>query len=644
MNEAWMPVSAPLLNHSDDPHTRRAALADLLMQERSPSAVALAPDGKRVAFVVTEPVPGAQTFSRRIWLTDLEGNARPLTTGKQNEREPCWSPDGRWLAFVATPEGQQKPQLYRINPDGGDPEQLCSMPNGVMNLAWAPDGSRISFLSLEGEEPKSDPKVLGPERYCRLWAVRPGHTVPEPITPPNVTVFEYVWSPDSKQVALYYSHGSDYTDWYNSEIGVVPANGGSVRQLTLLQWQARALAWSPDSTRIAYLSGRWSDPGRGCGDIFTVSVADGQTRNLTPGIDCSPAWCRWLPDGRSLLFTAVKHVTHQICLLDSQSGRVTVLDDDFVMYWDQPSLSTTPDGRMMATTHSTPQKPADVWYGTLTEQGIKWRQLSRLNPLLEALGEPVKTERIRYKSVDGRMIDGIFMHPLKPPADGMLPPLFVQVHGGPSGAECDSWKGGFSFMAATEGFAVFRPNYRGSWGQGAAFADEVLGDMGGKDFQDIMSGVEYLVQQGEVDGERVCIGGWSNGGFLSAWAITQTDRFKAAMVGAGIIDFHNMHGQSNIADADELLLNANPLDQPEVYRACSPLTFAGRVKTPTLILHGEADEAVPVAQAYMFYRALRERKVPVECVIYPREGHGFHEFDHMRDSVLRVVEWFLRYV
>src|SRR6266851_2904935 len=281
------------------------------------------------------------------------------------------SSDGKKLAFITQAEGEkEKPQLYLMPAEGGDPRQVCKMPNGISDLAWAPDGSRIAFISLEGEEPKNDPKVISPGRQRRLWTVRPDHTIPEPVVPDGISVWEYSWSPDSKQLALYYATGPGDTDWYRGQIGVIAA-----------------------------------------------------------------------------------------------------------------------------------------------------------------------------------------------------------------------------------GYAVFRPNMRGSWGHGTAFADAVLGDMGGKDFQDILNGVEYLVREGLVDGSRIGIGGWSNGGYLTAWAVTQSNRFKAAMMGAGISDWHNMHAQTNIADADILLLAADPLENPEVYRKHSPLTYAGRVTTPTLILHGEDDPAVPVAQA-----------------------------------------------
>lgn len=628
--------------------THLSVILDTLLDERFPFAPTISPDGQRVAFVVGGYVPGEQKRRQHIWMVDTaSGDARPFTNGKRDEYAPHWSPDGKHLAFITTPEGEKaKPQLYLIAAEGGEPRLLCTMPNGVSDLAWAPDGSRISFTSLEGDEPKQDPKILGAARHRRLWTMRPDQAVPEPVTQANLTIREYVWSPDSQQIALYYSEGAEETDWYHSHIGVVSANGGAVHKAVHLTRPARALAWSPDGQHLAYLSGGWSDPGRGSGDIFTVALANGQIRNLTPGIACSPSWCCWLADGHHLLFTAVKHVTHQVSLLDIRNGSFTVLVEDFVMQGDQPTLALTPDQRFCATIHATAQQPDDLWFGTLSyadklPNGIAWKRLSRLNPLIEETVEMTTTERISYTSIDGWQIDGLFSAPLHTPA-GTLPPLYVDVHGGPSGAFCDDWFPQTPIYAA-HGWAVFRPNMRGSWGQGTAFADAVLGDMGGKDMQDILNGVEYLVQQGKVDGQRVCIGGWSNGGYLSACAVTQSNRFRAAMVGAGITDWHNMHAQSNIPDADILLLGTSPLEQPEIYHQRSPITFAQRVTTPTLVLHGEDDPCVPVAQAYAFHRALTERHVPVECVVYPREGHGVGERDHLRDAITRQLNWFKRF-
>jgi dipeptidyl aminopeptidase/acylaminoacyl peptidase len=208
----------------------------------------------------------------------------------------------------------------------------------------------------------------------------------------------------------------------------------------------------------------------------------------------------------------------------------------------------------------------------------------------------------------------------------------------------DDWGGGPTQVLAAAGYAVLRPNIRGSMSRGVAFADAVMGDVGGKDFQDILRGVDDLVGRGLVDGSRVGIMGWSYGGYMTAWAVTQTTRFKAALMGAGISDWHNFHAQGSLQDSDLKQLGVDPLEHPEKYRERSPITFAGRVRTPTLILHGEKDEPVPVAQAYAFYRALRERDVPVELVVYPREGHGLAERDHVRDMYERMLRWFAQYL
>ncbi|GAC1377976.1 MAG: S9 family peptidase [Ktedonobacteraceae bacterium] len=623
-----------------------------ILDLRFPDDINLSPDGKKAAFVVWERNGNEPKRIGRIWIADTSGNTepRPFTKGKKGDFCPRWSPDSKQLAFISTGEGEKdKPQLYLMSTEGGEPKQVCTMPNGVSDLSWSPDGSRIAFIALEGEEPQSDPMVIAPGRYHRLWIVRADYDIAEPVTPPDVTVWEYAWSQNSKQFALYYSNGPDETDWYRGQIGVVAAGGGAVRQVSQLTRQASGLAYAPDGAQLAYISGEWSDPGRGCGDIFILSLKDGKTRNLTPNIEFSPCWCAWFPDGHRLLYTCCQGVTHQIGILDATDGTVTILAGDFVMWGDQPVLSLTPDLHAFATVHTNQQHPLDIYFGEIasenngTARSINWRRLTRLNAIAEETIAAAASKRMRYESIDGWWIDALFTLPTSHKNDE-LPPLFVNIHGGPSGAWCDDWGTFYTQLLASAGYAVLRPNIRGSWGRGVAFADAVFGDMGGKDLQDILYGIEYLIKQGLVDGSRVAIGGWSNGGYLSAWAVTQTTRFKAAIVGAGITDWHNFHAQTNLADADMRQMAVDPLEQPEVYHRHSPITYAGRVTTPTLILHGENDPAVPVAQAYAFYRALRERNVPVELVVYPREGHGLSERAHVIDSEERLLHWLERYV
>lgn len=611
----------------------------------------LSPDGQRVAFTLSAFVANQQKAQARIWMVETsgKGEARPLTRGPRDDVHPRWSPDSRQLAYVSTAEGEkEKPQLHVIAVHDGEARRVCTMPNGVSDPEWAPDGSRIAFLSLEGEKPQSDPLVVVPAHHRRLWTVRSDFTIPEPVTPDNLTIWEYAWSPDGKQIAVYYSTGPDETDWYNGQIGIVPASGGAVRQLSQLEGQASSLAWSPDGRQIAYVTGNWSDRGLVGGDLFIHSIENSEVRNLTPNGTSSLSWCRWSPDGKQLLYAAWSGVTHQMALLNVHDGRREILAEDFVIGERfGPRFSATSDLRSVAVTHATHEHPYDVWFGELAEEGsavrsFEWRQLTRLNPIAEETLAIAPTERIRYASVDGWQIDALFTSPLH--YEGKTPPpLVVHVHGGPSLAYVDSW-GGWGQVLASAGFAVLEANIRGSQGRGTAFSDAVLGDMGGKDFQDLMCGIDYLIQRGLVDANRIGIVGWSYGGFMTAWALTQTNRFKAAMMGAGICDFHSFHAQTNTPDWDRRFIGVDLLEHPATYRERSAITYTARVSTPTLIMHGEKDECVPVNQAYAFRRALKERGVPVELVVYPREGHNPKEQSHLRDLEERLVRWCQRYV
>jgi len=618
--------------------------------------VNLSPDGQRVAFEVSDWATGQRKRRSTIWVVETSagepGNQKPLSKSGRQDSCPRWSPDSSQLAFIskeAGDESKDKPQLYLIPAQGGEARQACTMPIGVSDLEWSPDGSRIAFISLEGAEPQTDPIVVTPGRHRRLWTIRPGFDIAEPVTPDGFTVWEYAWSPDCQQIALYYSTGPDDTDWYRGQIGIVPASGGSIRQVTQLTRQASALTWSPDGKRLAFISGEWSDPCRGGGDVFVLSLVDGEVRNLTPGIACSPSWCRWFPDGQQLLFTAWNGLTQQIGILRESDGTVNTLANDFIMDRGWPHLSPAPDLRCFATTHFDQQHPIDIWFGKMSEarehsQGeITWKRLTHLNALAEATFALSRSERISYTSVDDWRIDALFTPPLAHTGD-TPPPLIVDVHGGPSWAWVDDMGDSLTQLFAAAGYAALRPNVRGSWGRGVAFADAVICDMGGKDFQDILYGVDYLVERGLVDGKRVAIAGGSYGGFMAAWAVTQTHRFKTAIMIAGVCDFHSFHAQSRIYDWDMRFLCGNPLDQPELYRKHSAITYAARVQTPTLIIHGEVDQDVPINQAHAFYRALRERHVPVEFVIYPREPHGLNEREHQRDFEERILRWLERYL
>ncbi|HEY1351123.1 MAG TPA: hypothetical protein VGF67_16005, partial [Ktedonobacteraceae bacterium] len=297
--------------------------SETILSIRQVHDVNLAPNGQQVAFTLEAFVADRQKAQAHIWIveTSAESEARPLTTGSQQHMQPRWAPDSRRIACVSTdPDDKEKPQLSLIEVQDATARRVCTMPNGVSDPQWAPDGSRIAFLSTDGEEHREDPVVVVPARHRRLWSVRPDFGIPEALTPANMTVWEYAWSPDGKQLALYYSTGPQETDWYSGQIGIVPSCGGAIHQISQLTGQASSLAWLPDGQRIVYITGNWSDRGLVGGDVWIQSARGGQARNLTPGGQTSLSWCRCFPDGKRLLYAAWSGVTHHIGILHEHDG------------------------------------------------------------------------------------------------------------------------------------------------------------------------------------------------------------------------------------------------------------------------------------------------------------------------------------
>jgi dipeptidyl aminopeptidase/acylaminoacyl peptidase len=294
-----------------------------------------------------------------------------------------------------------------------------------------------------------------------------------------------------------------------------------------------------------------------------------------------------------------------------------------------------------------PRAPRDVWRVDLSgaAPSLKFKQVTyaQLNPREFALGEQ---EIVRWKSRDGWTIHGVLIKPHGYKKEKRYPTI-VCVHGGPTsmvgnGFMVNSVAGNsiWGQALASQGYAVFFPNFRGSAGFGLKFAESNVGDMGGADYHDIDSGVDALIERGIADPKRLGLGGWSYGGFMTCWTVTQTTRYKAAVMGAGISNWLSFHGNTEIHTWDAFHYKASPYERDGVYAKFSGMNFVDRVKTPTLILHGEADRCVPAEQAFQFYRALRDHKVPAELVIYPREGHGISEKLHWLDLRRRVLAWY----
>ena len=648
------------------PENSRFLTIDELLDLKTVSDAQISPAGDRIAFVIVDGFkPHDGPAESRLWMADTAGSrAQPFSAGPWADSQPRWRPDGRQLAFISDRSEKGKTQLYVIDLEGGEARQLVSTPTEVSQPAWSADGRWIAFLATDPESDqekqrkhKKDDRAVADEstKFDRLYVADVAAGTTKQITSNDVQVWEFDWSPDGSRFAVLTAPRPTDDGWFEAELAVVSSSGGAAQRLLRIGKQLALPRWSPDGARIAFISGTWSDPGSVGGELFVCDVQKRAARSLTERLQLSVSWFESRPDGSGVLFLAYEEGKLSLNEIgwDGQSRNCFWKEPLTCAERMQPRISTDRAARTIAVAREDPLHPRDVW--TYSEQK-GWRQITRLNSRF-ATFQLGSTEAVSWSSSDGRAVGGLLVRPAEPDAKHPYP-LVVQVHGGPSNIWpyrlCASWHDWAQLLAAS-GYAVFLPNYRGSFGWGTEFAEANLGDMGGGDWQDIISGVDHLVREGIADGNRLGIGGWSYGGFMAAWAVTQTDRFRAAIMGAGISNWLSFHGTSEIPTWDTLYWHESsppsqggarggPFQDQGKYLTFSPISHVRRAKTPTLILHGRDDTCVPVGQAQEFYRALCDLNVPTELVVYPRQGHPILEKNHQRDLLTRVVGWFDRWL
>ncbi len=650
--------------------------------------VQLSPDGTLVAFVLGDVCKeNTQAPRSQVWVVPTGGGAaRPFTGGPRADTEPRWSPDGRALAFLSDRAEDGRPQVYLLDRDGGEARRLTNLPGKISELVWSPDGAMLAFLmedpETEDEKQRKAAKDDAIEfeknhKWQRVWTVEATGGEARQVTVDGAQVWEFDWAPDGGFALVVGPEPYEWS-WYVSRLARVGPDGGEPQTIfTVPEKQFACPRVSPDGASVAFLSAIWSDSGMNGGDIMLVPAGGGAARNLTAGYGGSVWWIEWAPDSASIDYMAYEDGEATIGRLDLATGARTTRWKAATQI--NESFSARPLARAtgsIAIVRQDATHPADIWLATPTTEageGVKgrkgegersfhpftpspfhpvspappleWRQLTDLHPQAAelALGE---TRVLRWRSADGLEIQGLLILPVGYQA-GRRVPLITWIHGGPAWLYTQGFYGAGRVphqMFAGAGCAVLLPNPRGSVGWGVPFTEANIGDLGGRDFEDIMAGVDHVIDLGIADAERLGVGGWSYGGFMSAWAITQTDRFKAAMVGAAITNWRSFHGVASIGTWDQISYRADPYEQGGRYDQFSPIHYVDKVTTPTLIIHGENDPIVPVGQSYELFRALKDRGVPVELVVYPREPHGPLERMHNLDRLRRYLEWFMRHL
>jgi dipeptidyl aminopeptidase/acylaminoacyl peptidase len=628
------------------------------------SDVRISPDGTRVAFVVEEPADPEKPKTPRdtdIWMVPADGSepARRFAASDRLERMPRWSPDGRHLAFLTNRDqaaeeldsGEEvKYQIYLLRTDGGEAEKLTGARGGVENLEWSPDGDMIAFtvkdaLTEEEEEKRKagddEIHVDHDYRYARLWAMKLADRKKEQVTQQDLNVWQFNWSPDAKELAIITSETPRLDDYYmHSKLHVVRRKTGKIvrtlsERMGAFGGEFLIVRWSPDGKTIAFPE---LTPNKIASRLALIPAGGGKVRHPLDDYQGTVWEVEWTPDSRRLQASTIVGSRVTLIEVDAESGVISDLAEI------TPKLlaslfSASSDGRTLAYLDSAGNAPEDVW---VLAPGAGPRRVTDLNPQARnwRLGEVTE---VRWEnSKDGHHIYGVL---ITPPdfTHGRRYPTVVQVHGGPEWAWWSGWHGSWhewGQLLASNGYVVLLPNPRGSDGQNWRFIEANRADWGGMDFQDIMDGVDYLVEKRIADPERLGIGGWSYGGYMTSWAVTQTDRFKAAIVGAGVTNLFSMYGTSDIPSFLASAFMDIPFRRRAAYDKHSAMTHLSNCTTPSLVVHGERDLRVPAGQGWEFYTGLKSLGVETEMVVYPREPHGFKERAHQLDLLKRVLAWF----
>jgi dipeptidyl aminopeptidase/acylaminoacyl peptidase len=600
------------------------------------SSLRFSPKGDRLAVVVSVP-PKTDLPTQHIWIYDIaSGGLRKFTDSQKSEFDPRWSPDGKHLAFLSDRDGQ--PGLYVMPTDGGEARALLEKNRTVSSFSWSPDGTKIAFIGTDPEtaaekkkkEEKKDAFVVDQDgRLPRLWILDVSSGATRVISPERWRVSSAEWLP-AGDALIVSATARPQEDYPTNRIYRVDAASGKMEEISAPRGPFEDLHVSLDGKSVAYLASPAFGPAPH--DLYVQPLDGGDARDLTAtSINRVIEAYEWRPDG-SLI--AVAQTGFENRLYDvAANGSAKALAKLPV----NPMSFAASNSGAIAFVGETSTAAPEIW---IRDGHGEARKVSDFNKDWAGF-ELSPLHIVRYKSFDGLEIEAGLYYPCGTTERSHLPTIFL-IHGGPTGA----WRNNINTWAqllTARGYAVFTPNVRGSTGYGETFVDMNRADWGGKDFRDVMAGVDDLVARGIANPDRLGITGWSYGGYMTEWAITQTNRFKAAVAGGGMTDLLSEFGTEDIPGYDSWFWGWSS-DNPYRFLQHSPLVFAKNVKTPLLMVHGENDPIDPIGQDEEFYRALKYYGTTVELVKYPREPHGFREKNHVLDWQQRMLDWFAKYI
>ena len=629
---------------------------DELMQLGVPGGPVISPDGKWVVYSVSRPNFEEDAFISQLHLVPATGGeSRQLTRGNSSARQPSWSPDSEWIAFSRSVDG--KSQILAIRPQGGESIQLSASTTGVNSFRWSPDGRRIGFLAQEPEdaEGKRRKELLGDfhvvrrdYRFSQFWTLDAVTASDKPASGEQHThgaerhISGFHWAPDSSGIAFTATRTPDRVDGASADVYWLDLESGQIRPIVQQSGPDNLALISPDGRSLlvsTYLGQEKYYASNS--QLARVDIGGGGVESLTENFDENPRALVWKAAG--IYFWGYQKTASHLFLLDPRSRqirRISNPDDAMV-----GSFSFSDDGKRMSYVKESSDELPEVYVSN--SDGSQPRKLTNTTSQIAdyTLGT---REVISWKSEDGTEIEGILTKP------GNFDPsrryaLLCVIHGGPTGIDRPSLLSrGRSYYPvdiwAAQGSLVLQVNYRGSAGYGEVFRKLNMRNLGVGDSWDVLSGVQHLIDKGWVDPARVGSMGWSQGGYISAFLTTSSDRFAAISVGAGISNWATYYYNTDITPFTINYLGDDPADDPEIYRKTSPMSYILQAKTPTLIQHGEFDRRVPIPNAYELRQGLEDRGVPVEMVVYRGFGHGINKPRAMRAAMTHNLEWFNHYL
>jgi dipeptidyl aminopeptidase/acylaminoacyl peptidase len=613
--------------------------------------VAISPDGTHVAWVQsTAATTSKQTYIRG---TSESASAKMVNipiTGERTDFDPAWSPDSKTLAFFSSAGEKEQRQLWTVNANGSKPKKITNLNGYAARPRWSHDGKQIAFLYIEGAggggplmAAPTTTGVIDTAIHNQRLAIIPPGQLPW-MSPPDLHIYDFDWSPDDKTFVTTAAPGPGDNNWWIAQIYTIDTAKGYATSICKPSLQVALPRWSPDGKSIAFIEGLMSDEGFHGGDLFTISADGHNVLNRTRGRKSSVSSLFWqMPD--RILFTEIGGGGGAISELTLPNNSVRTIwkgVEALHAFGNFPDFAVSKNGKFAAAERGSFETPPEIWAGPIGD----WRQLTRNNSAQTATWG--KAENLEWTN-EGFNIQGWLLTPAKVES-GKKYPMVVLIHGGPAGAVTPEWPASFGMSRAiiaalsSRGYYVLMPNPRGSYGQGEEFTRANVKDFGGGDLRDTLAGVDAAIKKYPIDPERLGVTGWSYGGYMTMWTVTQTNRFRAAVAGAGIANWQSYYGQNLIDQWMIPFFGASVYDDITVYEKSSPIRYIKNVRTPTLVIAGERDAECPPSQSYEFWHALKTLDVPTQLIIYPGEGHLFIEPEHQVDRMDQTIAWFDKYL